>query len=167
MLGGSVLVDTMVILEAHRTGCLGVLTARYRVETVAKCLEEAQTGNHRRSRDSRIAEADLLRGLAAVHPVKKHDRAAILTCDPMASNLDDGERELWAHARQREDAWLLCGPDMASLRLGVRLGYRDRLVSLEHLVTLTGHRPSPGFRRNYTKAWHSEALAKLFRSEGR
>ena len=45
----------------------------------------------------------------------------------------DETQSLWAHARKRDDAWILCGPDRASLRCGVRLGFRERLVSLERL----------------------------------
>ena len=49
-------------------------------------------------------------------------------------SLDPGELDLWAHAITRNDAWILCGPDIASLRFGLRLGVRDRLVSLEGLL---------------------------------
>ena len=42
--------------------------------------------------------------------------------------LDGGEKALWAHVLARPNAWLLCGPDKASLRIGVRLNLRDRLV---------------------------------------
>ena len=48
--------------------------------------------------------------------------------------LDPGERALWAHALTRNDDWILCGPDKASLRFGVRLGFRERLVALEALA---------------------------------
>ena len=52
----------------------------------------------------------------------------------LSSLLDPGEQSLWAHALTRGDAWVLCGPDKASLRFGVRLGFRDRLVALEGLL---------------------------------
>ena len=55
--------------------------------------------------------------------------------------LDLGERCLWAHALTRADAWVLCGPDKASLRFGVRLGFRERLVALEGLLEAIGYRP--------------------------
>ncbi len=41
---GTVLVDTNVILEAHRTGTWRALTGGYRVETVEECVTETQTG---------------------------------------------------------------------------------------------------------------------------
>ena len=52
--------------------------------------------------------------------------------------LDRGEKSLWAHALGRTGAWLLCGPDRASLRVGVRLRFRERLVSLEDCSTEQG-----------------------------
>ncbi|MDE0534178.1 MAG: hypothetical protein OXI01_22415 [Albidovulum sp.] len=45
--------------------------------------------------------------------------------------LDKGMESLWAHAPGQMGAWFLCGPDSASLRTGIRLGLRDRLVPLE------------------------------------
>ncbi len=41
---GTVLVDTNVILEAHRTGFWPALTGGYGVETVEDCVTETQTG---------------------------------------------------------------------------------------------------------------------------
>ena len=36
---------------------------------------------------------------------------------------------------------ILCRPDRASFRCGVRLCFRERLVSLERLLDDVGHRP--------------------------
>ena len=74
--------------------------------------------------------------------------------DPLFSSLDIGERSLWAHALTRGDVWVLCGPDKTSLRLGVRLGLRDRLVALETLLSDLGFRPKVSLRRNFTAKWH-------------
>ena len=51
---GTVLVDTNVILEAHRTGSWGALTGGYAVETVEDCVTETQTGFQRRQPENRI-----------------------------------------------------------------------------------------------------------------
>ena len=45
---GTVLVDTNVILEDHRTGSWRALTGGYDVETVEDCVTETQTGFQRR-----------------------------------------------------------------------------------------------------------------------
>ena len=56
--------------------------------------------------------------------------------NPKLPFLDPGEKSLWAHAITRNDAWMMCGPDKASLLTGVRLGFRNRLVALEKLLWL-------------------------------
>lgn len=161
-----VLVDAMVIIEAHRTGCLKALTSGHAVETVETCFAETQTGAQRRRPEQRIDPAELRASLAAVRPVSDADRAAAFVRDYSASNLDAGERDLWAHALTRADAWVLCGPDTSSLRFGVRLGLRDRLVALETLLKVIGHRPRD-LRRNYTSAWHAETVARMAAEESR
>ena len=62
--------------------------------------------------------------------------------------LDAGEQMLWTHALTRSDAWVFCGPDKASLRLGIRLGFRERLVSLERLLLDAGFRSKIDLRRS-------------------
>ena len=159
--------DTNVILEAHRTGSWRTLAARYQLETVEDCVIETQTGAQNRRPDQRIDEAALRGALHAVHPVDPLERAQAILRDERLDMLDDGERALWSHALGRTDAWVLCGPDAASLRIGVRLGLRDRLVALEALLADVGFKPQTPLRRNYTKAWHAERLAMLAIEEGR
>lgn len=155
-----ILVDTNVILECHRTSVWAALTGGYRVETVVNCVTETQTGFQRRRPDQQIDIASLRR-LANISPVSAADHAAALIRDAHVAFLDDGERALWAHALSRSDTWVLCGPDTASMRLGVRLGLRDRLVSLEALLNEIGHRPRLPLRDNYTARWLTECLTKL------
>jgi hypothetical protein len=56
---------------------------------------------------------------------------------------------------------VLCGPDKASLRLGVRLDFRDGLVALEALRSDVGFRPKVSLRTNYTSKWHAEAVNQM------
>ena len=161
---GTVLVDTNVILEAHRTGSWGALTGGYTVETVEDCVTETQTGFQRRRPENRIDQAELRDRLAGIHAVGEVERAelAIRVSDIV---LDRGEASLWAHALGRGDDWILCGPDRASLRCGVRLGCRERLVSLERLLDKAGHRPGTALREAYTKRWHKRTLGELVLAE--
>ena len=69
---------------------------------------------------------------------REHAELAVRVTD---ITLDRGERSLWAHAIDRTGAWYVCGPDRASLRVGVRLQFRECLVSLEELLHRAGHRP--------------------------
>ncbi|MFN7174540.1 MAG: hypothetical protein ACK4MT_07515 [Thermaurantiacus tibetensis] len=160
------LVDTNAILEAHRTDSWRALRGGHRLETVETCIVETQTGAQNRRPEQCIDEASLRGGLKAIHAVTDAERAEALLRDPFLSRLDDGERDLWSHALTRSDAWVLCGPDTTSLRLGVRLGLGDRLVALEDLLEAVGHRPRSPLRRNYTTAWHRQQLAAMALEEG-
>jgi hypothetical protein len=163
---GPVLVDTNVVLECWRVGSWRALAAGYSVETVEDCVTETQTGFQRRRPEQRIDAAVLRSSLAGVHDVSAAQLAAAIVRDETISFLDVGERSLWAHALTRNDAWILCGPDRASLRFGIRLGFRDRLVALERLLSDVGHRPRQALRPAYTTRWLDTALAELSLLEG-
>ena len=159
-----VLVDTNVILEAHRVGAWRALVGGYRVETVEDCVTETQTGFQKRRPEQQIDERELRASLKAVHVVGNRERAELaVRVHDIA--LDIGEASLWAHALNRDDAWVLCGPDKASLRFGVRVGLRERLVSLEGLLDDTGHRPKSSLRMAYTRQWHGRTLSELVLAE--
>ena len=161
---GSVLVDTNAIFEAHRTGSWRALTGGYRVETVEECVAETQTGFQLRRREQQIDQAALRERLGAVHEVGTLARAGLaVRLGDLA--LDEGEACLWAHALGRDDDWILCGPDRASLRCGVRLGFRERLVSLERLLDDVGHRPGVALRPAYCREWHERVVGELVLAE--
>jgi len=169
---GPVLVDTNVILESHRIGSWRALAGGYRVETVEDCFAETQAGKQRRRPEQRIDANALRTSMAAVHRVGDRERAELAVRVPDVA-LDRGEASLWAHAVHREDSWLLCGPDTASLRFGLRLGFRDRLVSLERLLDNVGQHPIPLLRPSYTRLSmigasqdQREALGPLHRADG-
>jgi len=147
---GPVLADTNIILEAHRVGSWRAFASGYGVETVEDCVTETQTGFQRRRPERRIDAGELRASLAAVHPVGTRERA---------------EMALRAHALRRDDAWVLCGPDKASLRFGVRMGFRERLVSLERLLDDAGHRPRSPLRIAYTATWQRRTLAEIVLAE--
>jgi hypothetical protein len=159
-------VDTNVILECWRINAWRALTGGYSVETVEDCVIETQTGYQRRRPEQQIDRAVLLGSLKAVRKVGDKERATAILRDPLFSYLDPGEQSLWAHALTRTDAWVLCGPDKASLRVGIRLGCRDRLVALEDLLRDAGHRPTAPLRIAYTSNWHAKTLGELAILEG-
>jgi hypothetical protein len=163
---GPVLVDTNIILECWRVGAWRALAGGYAVETVEDCVTETQTGFQRRRTEQRIDGTALQQSLAQVHEVTPAHLAAAIVRDEQISFLDLGERSLWAHALTRTDAWVLCGPDRASLRFGIRLGFRDRLVALERLLRDVGHRPREALRPAYSARWLDRALAELSLLEG-
>lgn len=157
---GTVLVDTNAILECHRVGSWKALTGGYCVETVDQCVDETQAGAQRRRKEQPISQDRLLDELATVHYVE--DRAlAELAVRNVRLHLDEGEEALWAHAIGRDDDWVFCGPDAASLRCGVRLGFRERLRSLEGLLKDLGHHPSIPVRAHYTESWQCQRLNEI------
>lgn len=162
---GPVLVDTNVILECWRLGAWRALAGGYLVESVEDCVIETQTGFQRRAAEQQIDNKTLRDSLAAIHQVEDAHRAAAVVREAMFSFLDRGEQSLWAHALTRQDNWVLCGPDKASLRFSIRLGLRERLVALEDLLKGTGHKAA-GLRPAYTSAWLAKALGEIVIMEG-
>jgi hypothetical protein len=161
---GPVLLDTNAILECFRVGAWRALSGGYGIETVEECVMETQTGYQLRKPEQQV-DAEVLRAsLAAIHAVGDRELAAVAVSATDIA-LDLGERALWAHALTRKDAWVLCGPDKASLRFGVRLGFRERLVSLERLLNDAGCRSKIDLRPAYTNKWSEKTLGELFLSE--
>jgi hypothetical protein len=152
-----ILVDTNVILEGHAKGCWAALAGHFHLETVEQCVVETQTGRQRRRPEHQIDETELRRQLKAVHPVSTAELAVVVAAG--GGGLDDGEQALWAHALTREDAWILCGPDRASMKFGYDNKRRERLVSMGELtaaiglnVQLAGH---------YSKEWLDSAISRF------
>lgn len=166
MSGEPVLVDTNVIIGAHRAGCWRALRGGHRLETVETCVIETQTGWQNRRPEHQIDEAALRGDLKAIHAVTNAQRAAALARDVYLRRLDAGELDLWCHALARPDSWVLCGPDTTSLRLGVRLGLHARLVALEVLLETIGYRPKRPLELKFTAAWHRDQLSKMEIEEG-
>lgn len=164
---GPVLVDTNAIIEAWRVNAWRALCGGYALETVEECVIETQTGYQKRRPEQQIDRDGLLAGLKTVHKVSDTERAAALVRDGEIAMLDEGEKALWAHALARSDAWVLCGPDKASLRIGVRLNLRDRLISLEGLLEDAGFRPKTALKDAYRQGWLSRALVELAQREGK
>jgi hypothetical protein len=162
---GPLLVDTNVIIECWRVGAWRALANGYSVETVDECMVETQTGYQRRSPTQQIDDKALRASLKAIHDVTNAEKAAAMVRDQQFAFLDVGEQALWAHALARSDAWMFCGPDRASLRFGLRLGLRDRLVALKRLLRDAGYNPA-GLRTPYTSTWLTKTLGDLAALEG-
>lgn len=157
-----VLVDTNIIIEAVRIGCWSAVTAHFRIATVAKCCEEARTGDRRRQGYVEVVEKDLQTRLT-VHQVTDAELAHLALQDAESFRLDPGERHLWAHALQREDDWFACCCDHAAVNAAVRLGWQDRLVSLEELANHAGVKAAlrnlkSQFRSARLSEWRTAAL---------
>lgn len=148
-----VLVDTNIIIEAHRIHCWAAIADYFALETVEKCVEETQTGSQNRSPEQNINYAELNATLSAVNKLTEIQQAGFLLKHNV--QLDPGERDLLCHAESRNDAWILASPDKATMRFMFSQGWIDRLVSLEKLVTHIKAKTTKPLGRNYTEAWSS------------
>lgn len=164
---GPILIDTNVMIECWRVGAWKALAGGYKVETVETCLIETQTGFQNRRPEQHIDGDVLKRTIAQIHLVTQEQLAQAVTLDLVIGSMDPGERDLWAHAISRSDAWVLCGPDKASLRIAIRLGLRDKMVSLERLLNEAGYRPRIDFGTAYTQRWQEKTLAELAQRESK
>ena len=158
------LVDTNTIIESHRVGSWRALAGGFRVETVEDCVTETQTGFQRRRKEQSIDAKELRGSLAAIYAVEDREHAELAVRKGDIA-LDEGEEALWAHALGRNDVWVLCGPDTASLRCGVRLGFRERVVSLGEVLDGVRNRPKVDLRRQYTKKWLDKTLGIIILEE--
>lgn len=156
-----ILVDTNIIIEAVRTECWNGLRGYYRLVTVEKCREEARSGIARTPGYVVIEDSHLSSGIQIV-AVTDADRALLVMACTEATVLDHGERDLWAHAYSRGDDWGASCADQAAVRVAVQLGWGDRLVSLEALVTAAGLRTRLPLKNHYSRkmlsVWRTKFL---------
>ncbi len=141
--GQVILVDTNVIIESVRVSCWSTLKAHFSMETVDKCCEEARSGERRRP-NYVVVDEDALRVGVKIHPVSARELAMLAVHNPYSERLDLGELHLWADARTRGDAWLASSADHAAVCSAARLGWIDRLVSLEELARTAGAHQAAG-----------------------
>lgn len=158
------LVDTNVILEAVRIEVWKAITGGAEVHTVEECVAESRRGDRYSDSYVSVEEVDLDR-LIGVHTVEERDRATLgLKLGDIA--LDDGERDLYAHCLSRGESpeWILASPDRAAIRAAVRLGWTERLVSLEEVARQVGcpssklGRLRPHFRSTWLQSVRTDAL---------
>lgn len=156
--GDVVLVDTNVIIEGHLKACWKALTGQFLIETVDHCVLEAMSGQYD-WKGSRPAEGELRSTFNCIHDVTIEQLAHVKISG--GSVLDAGEQALWAHALGRDDTWILCGPDRASMRFGYEQGKRERLVSLGGLLQVAGFKPPSELRPHFEQHWLDEVIRKL------
>jgi hypothetical protein len=147
-------VDTNIIIEACRTRCWNAITSHFAVETVEKCYEEALTGDPLRPNYVQVDATQLRRRLNARHSVEELLRAQLALTVQTANALDAGERDLFAHALGRADAWLASCADRAAVNVALEMGWEDRIVSLEQVAKSAGARPD--LKHHFTERWLSE-----------
>lgn len=154
------LFDANAIIEAVRVGVWKALTGALEVHTVATCAAECKQGDRFSSGYVVVDDASLAR-ISTIHSVAEKDVASVLLMD-RAEALDRGELELFAHAMTLsiDDVWVICSPDLASVRFAVTSGVGDHLVSLEETISAAGARPGVPLRSHFTSTWLSTERTK-------
>jgi hypothetical protein len=155
------LVDTMIVIEAVRTGVWNAITGRRRVVTAPECADELRRGGPETVTGYvPVTDAELAR--LVVEPVSDADRARLQLAYPRADGLDPGERDLLALAAARCNPFELCSCDKAAVKAAHELGLLDRTVSLESVADRVGARAGPPFRSQYSEArmgqWRTSLL---------
>lgn len=159
--GPDLLVDTMIVIEAVRTGVWNAITGQRRVVTVPECAAELRRGNPAEAPGYiPVSEADLAR--MSVEPLSDTDGARLRLSYPHSDGLDPGERDLIALALARGGLFELCSCDKAAVVAVHALGMLDRMVSLEAVADGVGARPRPPLRAQYTETrmgpWRTSLL---------
>ncbi|MCC5848143.1 MAG: hypothetical protein JJU29_08615 [Verrucomicrobia bacterium] len=158
--GGVVLLDTNVIIEAHRVSCWKALANAFTLQTVSRCVQEA-TDRRNQYRPGYVeVPSESLEGRIEVCGVTESDIARLQFRAPNVYDLDDGERDLLAYACIREAKWVLASPDHAVVQAMKTLELLDRFVSLEALLETAKIKPARTLRGNHRKDWLTRQLLK-------
>jgi hypothetical protein len=145
-----VLVDTMIVIEAVRTGCWNAISGQREIVTVEECAEELRRGDPAAPGYVRVTDEDIAR--ATVEPLSAETSARFRLTYADADGLDPGERDLLALAASREGDFRVCSCDKAAVRAAHALGWLDRVISLESLAHSVGVRPHPTLKKQFTEA---------------
>ena len=150
--GDIVLIDTNVILEAHRVARWKHLSDNFDVHTVAKVIEETQTGYQKRSKEEQIDQKKLTESFSKIYPVSEEEISTTMIASPEIFNLDAGERDLLIYASSfGGNCWLISSPDSAAMKAAHKQGWLDKVISLESLLETINCQPNITLRENYTK----------------
>lgn len=157
-----VFIDTNAIVEAHRTGCWKAIVGSHCIETVEQIVIECATGDKLR-RDYVPVDIEALRARIEVRKVKKQELIDLELKLAGAVVLDEGEKHLIAYAINQKGEWWICSPDNYSVRAAIKLGIKDKLISLEKIAVESGVRPS--LKSQYGKKWLRKKITQLLFEE--
>ena len=153
----AILVDTNIVIEAVRVGAWERLRAHESVVTVGRCCEEALSGKPGTPGRVPVTEKHLGPPLT-VEQVTEAERAALHVKYDGAAALDEGERDLLAHAHTRRekggnptDKFVIVCADQAAVRVAVAMGLGDHIVSLEEVLRDAGVKFDGELKRHYTR----------------
>ena len=151
------------IIEAHRVKCWNAITTFFQIETVEEC-QKCASDNQRR-RECIAVDTGAFKKTVVVHSVSNAMRTSLISADPAAAVLDQGEKDLISCLFAQQGNWFACTPDKASAASMFRLDLARRITALETLADLAGMRRLK-FRDNFTRRWLHAVKANLQLGDG-
>ena len=155
-----VFVDTMIVIEAVRTGCWKAISGQRQLVTVEECADELRRGDASAAGYFTVTANDIDRIIVEPLPLEAAVRFRLEYAN--ADGLDPGERDLLALAYGWNCEFELCCCDKAAVVAAHTLGWLDRVTSLEFLGGSVGARPNPALRSQFTEArmgqWRTSLL---------
>jgi hypothetical protein len=100
-----------------------------------------------------------------IHGVSNAMRASLISADPAAAVLDQGQKDLISRLFAEQGNWSACLPDKAAAASMFRLDLARRMTALETLADLAGMRRLK-FRHNFTRRWLHAVQANLQLGDG-
>ncbi|MEO3683361.1 hypothetical protein ABHN84_13805 [Shewanella vesiculosa] len=160
--GDIVLIDTNVIIEAHRVSRWEHLSKHFKVHTVEKVIEETQNGYQKRAKEQQIDQNELTKSFSEIYSVSEKEIAGTMMTTPEIFTLDAGERDLLIYASKLNiECWLISSPDSAAMRAAHKQGWLDRVVSLESLLEVINCKSAIPLRDNYTRKWDDKKKSQI------
>lgn len=144
------LVDSMIVIEAVRTGVWNAITGQRSVITVPECADELSRGSADTMRGYVPVTAEHLSRIS-VEPLSNLDKAGFRLCYAGADGMDPGERDLLACAAARAGEFEICSCDKAAVIAANAIGLLGRTVSLEAVCESVGARPNPALKAQFTE----------------
>lgn len=147
-----VYVDTNVIIEATRTGCIKAILNHYDVRTVEEVRKESLKVPKNRTSYVKVDES-MFDSQVDVSPVGAADVLRAAAKAPGLTTLDKGERDLLAHVAglNNSGVWVITTADRAAVKGACALGLGNRMISLEELASACGQKPK--LNEWFTKVW--------------
>lgn len=160
--GDIVLIDTNVILEAHRVSCWRALSEYFSLHTVDKVIEETQTGYQNRRPEQTIDESELKVTFKHIEMISDLQVIQFDMSNPKGLPLDDGEKALIIYAHMIDkNFWFLNSPDKAAIKYACTCGWGDGIVSLEAMSKHLKLSLKQPMKQNFTESWLAQEKFKF------
>ncbi|MFT4926823.1 MAG: hypothetical protein ACI8WB_002922 [Phenylobacterium sp.] len=156
------ILDTNVIIEAHRTGGLSAICGGFSIHCVEKVIEETQTGHQKRKPEFNINENLLRDKFTCIVTIDEDDVEDAMEDLEGFETIHAGEQHLISYIAnsmiQNDNVWFVSSPDSAAMKVMVKAGWKDNIVSLEKAYNIIRFRPQKPLEDHFKTKWTSERI---------